>query len=71
MKVHIVYKGYEVWEINLTSLPLESEGYPSKYHKGEDKKWIKFCKEHHFHPIQDAEGKIYDLYLQLCAEGLY
>lgn len=70
MKVHIVYKGYEVWDINLTSLPIEPEEC-KRYHIGTDKKWIKFCKEHHFHPIKDSRGKIYDLYLQLCAEGLY
>lgn len=36
----------------------------------EDKKWIKFCREHNFHPHKDYNTKIYDLYLRLCAEGI-
>lgn len=39
-----------------------------KYHIWEDEKWKKFCKEHNFNHRE--YGKIYDLYLRLCAEGL-
>lgn len=34
-----------------------------------DEKWLKFCKEHKFNP-QNNKGKIYDLYLRMCAEGM-
>ena len=68
MKVHVVYRAFEVWEISLTPLPEPECG--SKYNKLSDKKWRSFCKAHHFHPTKDANGKIYDLYLKLCAEGL-
>lgn len=64
---------FEVWEINPTSLSVsveESSDFAEKYHKCKDRKWFKFCKEHNFNPYKDADGKIYDLYLRLCAEGL-
>ena len=40
------------------------------YNYRKDKKWIKFCREHNFHPHKDYNTKIYDLYLRLCAEGI-
>ena len=42
----------------------------SRFCRESEPKWIDFCKEHHFHPVKDAYGKIYDLYLELCAEGM-
>lgn len=68
LKVNI---GYEIVTINPFTLDIE-EGNDDieRYHKSTDKKWINFCKEHGFHPIKDANNKIYDLYLQLCIEGL-
>lgn len=73
MIIHII-QDREVIEISLSSIPiipLKEGGLPEdKYYKHRDKKWIKFCKEHHFHPRKDANGKIYNLYLQLCAEGI-
>lgn len=42
----------------------------SKFDKYTEPKWVNFCKKHHFHPVKDAHGKIYELYLELCAEGL-
>lgn len=39
------------------------------YKKEEDEKWLKFCKEHNF-DSRNTNGKYYDLYLRMCAEGL-
>lgn len=73
MIVHII-QDREIVEISLSTIPLiPSKGarsFEDKYHKFRDEKWIKFCKEHRFHPTKDANGKIYNLYLQLCAEGI-
>lgn len=44
--------------------------YEREYHVWNDEKWKKFCKEHHFDYKNDVFGKIYDLYLRLCAEGM-
>ena len=44
--------------------------YDSEYFPWEDSKWKKFCKDHNFNYAQDSHGKIYDLYLQMCAEGM-
>lgn len=74
MLLHIRTGYYEVWEVNPTSLSSVSESpcfTPDRYNKYRDEKWRRFCKEHHFHPIEDANNKIYRLYLDLCAEGLY
>lgn len=52
---------------NIECEPLEAE---TRYSKSSDKKWIKFCKDHNFNPIKDANGKIYDLYLDFCINHL-
>lgn len=61
-----------MWEsLEIETLTITRE-VPAEDHfcKFTEKKWIKFCKEHNFNPIKDCRGKIYELYLQLCAEGL-
>lgn len=73
MKVKIQYNWTEVWEINSESLPDPDMNAPMDvlpFYRWKDKKWIAFCKKHHFHPLKDAYGKIYDLYLRMCGEGL-
>lgn len=57
---------WRVQHIKITFEEQESHAY--NYRK--DKKWIKFCREHNFHPHKDYNTKIYDLYLRLCAEGI-
>ena len=73
MIVHII-QDREIIEISLSTIPLVpskgAKSFEDKYYKSRDEKWRKFCKEHHFHPHKDANGKIYRLYLQLCAEGI-
>lgn len=36
----------------------------------EEPKWVEFCKKHGFNRYDDAFGKIYDLYLIMCGQGL-
>ena len=49
-----------------------SEDYDahSSFCKYTEPKWVEFCKEHHFDNVKDAHGKIYEMYLVYCAEGL-
>jgi len=68
--MHIVVSFGEVVEINTSSLQIDTEEDKGDYRVWKDKKWYKFCKDHNFHPIKDAYGRIYQLYLQLCAEGI-
>ena len=71
MKVEVRVTRTEVWVLETDSIPLmEDLVSGSDYHRHNDEKWIKFCKEHNFHPIKDAYSKFYELYLQLCAEDL-
>jgi hypothetical protein len=41
----------------------------SEYFRFTDKKWLEFAKKHNL-TNADAYGKWYELYLQLCANGL-
>lgn len=40
------------------------------YKKSEDPKWLQFCKDHRLTKRETTNPKWYDLYLQLCAEGI-
>lgn len=71
MKVHIMVGFNDAVELNPSTVDIIEGTAPSdKYYLFLDKKWQKFCKDHNFSPTKDANGKIYDLYLQLCAEGI-
>ena len=70
-QLHLVISPLEVIEIKqIIILRDDSKSDDDKYNKFTDPKWIKFCKDHRFHYVKDSYGKIYELYLQLCAEGL-
>ena len=71
MKLHIIVKYGEVMEVNPLTITIENQDKPEdKYYIHKDKKWKDFCKKHHFNPRTDVNGKIYRLYLDLCAEGI-
>lgn len=70
MKVTIKLSMWDYIEVETTTLKKELPSGNSYFRRAEEDKWVKFCKKHNFHPIHDAHGKIYDLYLELCAEGL-
>lgn len=67
MIIHIDKEEVTILEIKIVTLG-EKDTHAYNYRK--DKKWIKFCREHNFHPHKDYNTKIYDLYLRLCAEGI-
>ena len=69
MVVH-VQVGYNEYAMVNTSFRLVEKDTNDKYYKHKDEKWRAFCKKHKFHPQKDANGKIYHLYLRLCAENL-
>ena len=69
--LHIQVKFGDIIEINPLTLSIEEgEEDCHKYHKSTDEKWKKFCKEHNFNLQSGRNSKIYNLYLQLCAEGI-
>lgn len=71
LRVHVMSKG-EAIEVNIHSINI-TLGANSSYERfipWEEPKWIKFCKEHRFHPVKDYESKIYRMYLDMCAEGM-
>lgn len=72
LRVHVMSKGESI-EINIHSINITLDTNSSSYDRfipWEESKWIKFCKEHRFHPIKDYESKIYRMYLEMCAEGM-
>lgn len=67
MTIYIDKEEVTILEFKIVTLG-EKDTHAYNYRK--DKKWIKFCREHNFHPHKDYNTKIYDLYLRLCAEGI-
>jgi hypothetical protein len=59
---------YDYAELNIPIITVQVGD--SRFYRDREEKWIEFCKKHNFNPHKDAYGKIYDLYLELCAEGL-
>ena len=56
-----------------TTISVSIGAEEQKYNPLKDEKWIEFCKKHNFHPKKDyyyGEGKIFRLYLDLCANDL-
>lgn len=39
---------------------IDKEKDTHAYNYRKDKKWIKFCREHNFHPHKDYNTKIYE-----------
>lgn len=68
MKVTIQVTKWSAEEISISTTVIDV--LSSRFNRVEDPKWVKFCKEHHFHPRKDLHTKYYDLYLRLCAEGM-
>ena len=71
-KVHIIHRG-ELIEIDINSINTSLSANSSSYERfipWEEQKWIDFCYKHKFHPVKDYGGKIYRMYLEMCAEGL-
>lgn len=71
-RVHIMSKGESI-EINIHSINVTLGSNASSYERfipWEESKWVDFCKKHRFHPVKDYGGKIYRMYLDMCAEGL-
>lgn len=72
MKVHLIQNG-ELLEFDTLTVHIEVDSYDSNYEMfipQEEYKWVQFCRAHNFSPTKDYGGKIYRLYLEMCAEGL-
>lgn len=72
LRVHVMSKGESI-EINIHSINISLDANTSSYERfipWEEPKWIDFCNKHRFHPVNDYGGKIYRMYLDMCAEGL-
>lgn len=71
MKVTIKVSTYDVVEINIPVIMQEecADNNCDKYHSYADPKWKKFCRDHNF-DSRKPWGKVYDLYLRMCAEGM-
>lgn len=69
LRVHIMHQGESI-EVNIHSINISIEEHVEEFIPWEEPKWIKFCNKHRFHPVNDYGGKIYRMYLEMCAEGL-
>lgn len=69
LRVHIMHQGESI-EINVHSINISIEEHTGEFIPWEEPKWRKFCKAHNFDRIKDYGGKIYRLYLDMCAEGM-
>lgn len=70
LKKQIIVSEEEIFEFDAPAICVSLfSTEKGDYSPLKDEKWLKFCKEHRFNP-QNNKGKIYDLYLRMCAEGM-
>ena len=70
LKKQILISEEEIFEFDAPSICVSMfSTEKGDYSPETDEKWLKFCKEHNFNS-KNTRGKIYNLYLEMCAEGM-
>lgn len=70
LKKQILISEEEIFEFDTPSICVSMfSTEKGDYSPETDEKWLKFCKEHNFNS-KNTRGKVYNLYLEMCAEGM-
>lgn len=70
LKKQIIVSEEEIFEFDTPAICVSLfSSEKGDYSPLKDEKWLKFCKEHNFNS-KNVQGKIYNLYLEMCAEGM-